>query len=212
MSSPTTLRGRGRGRPARRWHRGLLYRPPSGQFALPLPTAQDEVPLPDFSDWERLKADYAVLSLSPSYHPMQFLRPYLGEGVVGTAHLAGVADGSMVDVAGLVVCRQRPETAKGFVFLLLEDEYGMANVVVRPDLYARDRSLVRTEPFVRVRGRLERRDGTTNLLAEEFDALGMPASLAAPDANEHFCNHGHTTTTSEGGGQSLAVPEAHNFG
>jgi error-prone DNA polymerase len=192
------------------WQLGLLYRSPSPQFPLPLPTAQDEVSLPDFSDWERLKADYAVLSLSPSYHPMQFLRPYLGEGVVGTAHLAGVADGSMVDVAGLVVCRQRPGTAKGFVFLLLEDEYGMANVVVRPDLYTRYRSLVRTEPFVRIRGRLERRDGTTNLLAEEFEALAVPPSLVAPEANEHFCNHGPRNEAASG--QPLSVPEAHNFG
>jgi error-prone DNA polymerase len=194
------------------WQLGLLYRPPSVQFPLPLPTAQDEVPLSDLTDWERLKADYAVLNLSPSYHPMQFLRPYLGEGVVGTAHLSGIADGSMVDVAGLVVCRQRPGTAKGFVFLLMEDEFGMANVVVRPDLYARYRSLVRVEPFIRVRGRLERRDGTTNLLAEELKALALPRSLVAPEANEHFCSRKHTTTKAGEGGQPLAVPEAHNFG
>ena len=117
----------------------------------------------------------------------------------------------MVDVAGLVVCRQRPGTAKGFVFLLLEDEYGMANVVVQPGLYTRYRSLVRVEPFIRVRGRLERRDGTTNLLAEEFQALGMPSSLAAPEPNEHLCSR-HMTTGLEKGSQPLAVPEAHNFG
>ena len=165
------------------WQIGLVYRPPSVRFPLPLPTAQEEAPLPDLTEWERLKADYAVLNLSPSYHPMQFLRPYLGEGVVGTAHLSGIAEGSIVNVAGLVVCRQRPETAKGFVFLHLEDEYGMANVVVWPVLYTRYRLLVRTEPFIRVRGRLERRDGTTNLLAEEFEALTFSRSLVAPEAN-----------------------------
>jgi error-prone DNA polymerase len=68
-------------------------------------------------------------------------------------------DGAAVEVAGLVVCRQRLGTAKGFVFLVLEDEFGLVNVIVRPDLYQRQRLLVRTEPFVVVRGELQRRTG-----------------------------------------------------
>jgi len=83
-----------------------------------------------------------------------------------------------VEVAGLVVCRQRPGTAKGFVFLVLEDEFGLVNVIVKPDLYQRQRLLVRTEPFVIVRGELQRRDGTVNLVAESFRTLRSVAGVA----------------------------------
>jgi error-prone DNA polymerase len=78
---------------------------------------------------------------------------------------------------GLVVCHQRPGTAKGFVFLVVEDEFGLVNVIVKPDLYERERSLVRTEPFVIARGELQRRDGTVNLLAESIRVLQKADSL-----------------------------------
>jgi DNA polymerase III alpha subunit len=74
-------------------------------------------------------------------------------------------------VAGLVVARQRPETAKGTVFLLVEDETGMTNVIVRTDVYDRYRAAVRGEPFVIVRGKLAKDDGTVNVLAEEVVGL-----------------------------------------
>jgi error-prone DNA polymerase len=141
--------------------------------------------LPAMTDWDRMAADYAVLGLSPGHHPIAFLRPQLHEGVVPSRMLESLADGTPVEVAGLVVCRQRPGTAKGFVFLVLEDEFGLVNVIVKPDLYQRQRSLVRTEPFVSVRGVLQRRDGTVNLLAESFSTLRLAAGVA---------------------------PEAHNFG
>jgi len=82
-----------------------------------------------------------------------------------------------------VVCRQHPMTAKGFVFLLLEDEFGLANVVVKPGLYASTRSIIRTEPFLLVRGRLQKREGTLNVVAERFSALRIDASLVAPPAH-----------------------------
>jgi error-prone DNA polymerase len=100
----------------------------------------------------------------------------------------GLADGAPVEVAGLVVCRQRPGTAKGFVFLVLEDEFGLVNVVVKPDLHDRQRSLVRTEPFVVVRGELQRRDGIVNVIAERFTPLRADGALA-PEA--HNFGHGH---------------------
>ena len=78
---------------------------------------------------------------------------------------------SPVEVAGLVVARQRPETAKGFVFVLLEDEGGMTNVIVRPDVYDRYRSAIRGEPLLWVRGTLAKDDGTVNVLAEEAQGL-----------------------------------------
>src|SRR5947209_19920960 len=80
-------------------------------------------------------------------------------------HCAGVK------VWGLVVSLKRPETAKGFIFVLLEDEAGMVNVIVRPDVYQRYRPAIRGEPLLWVRGKLAKDDGTVNLLAEEVRGL-----------------------------------------
>jgi error-prone DNA polymerase len=172
------------------WQLGLIYRSDGRsardrQLALPLPTEQDMVPLAPMTDWDRMVADYGVLGLSPNHHPMAFLRSRLHEGVVASRMLESLPDGTPVDVAGLVVCRQRPGTAKGFVFLVLEDEFGLVNVVVKPGLHERQRSVVRTEPFVIVHGELQRRDGMVNLIAKRFTALRMEDAVA---------------------------PEAHNFG
>ena len=71
----------------------------------------------------------------------------------------------------MVVARQRPHTAKGFVFILLEDETGMMNAIVRPDIYERDRVAIRGEPFLWIKGRLARDDGAVNIIAEEVRAL-----------------------------------------
>jgi len=92
-------------------------------------------------------------------------------------------------VAGLVVARQRPETAKGFVFVLLEDEGGMSNVIVRPDVYDRYRAAVRGEPFLWIRGKLAKDDGTVNVLAEEIEGLQCGSFLkamrqVAPDSKD----------------------------
>jgi len=161
------------------WQLGLLYRPSNGQLALPQPVEQDIVSLPDMTDWECMTADYSILALSTDYHPMGLMRPHLHEGIVSTTHLERLPDGTQVDVAGLVVCRQRPMTAKGFVFMLLEDEFGMVNVVVKPDLYERERSLLRTEPFIIVHGELQRRDGTVNVTAREITPLRLASDVAS---------------------------------
>jgi error-prone DNA polymerase len=88
--------------------------------------------------------------------------------------------GVKCQVAGLVVARQRPETAKGTVFLLVEDETGMTNVIVRTDVYDRYRAAVRGEPFVVVRGKLAKDDGTVNVLAEEI--VGLQTDIRKPHA------------------------------
>jgi error-prone DNA polymerase len=144
--------------------RAVLDRPQERQLKLALPTEQDEVSLADFNDYQRMAADYELLSLSPDSHPMQFLRPALGEGVASSLHLRSIDGGATVDVAGLVVCRQRPLTAKGIIFLLLEDEYGLVNVLVSKELSERYREEVRTAAFVHVRGVLEHRAGEQRTL------------------------------------------------
>ncbi len=175
------------------WQLGLLYRSEGRnggdrQLALPLPTEQDMpaqagLQLRPMTGWERMAADYAVLGISPTYHPMSFMRPGLHEGVVPSRMLESLPDGAPVEVAGLVVCRQRPGTAKGFVFLVLEDECGLVNLVVKPTLHDRQRSLVRSEPLVIVQGKLQRRDGTVNVIAEAFAALRPDGAIAPPAHN-----------------------------
>jgi error-prone DNA polymerase len=165
------------------WEAGLVMRRRDGQMPLPLPIEQDMVPLADMTAWERMASEYENLGLSPAHHPLAFVRRGLHEGIVSSRHLDRLPDGAMVEIAGLVVCRQHPMTAKGFVFLLLEDEFGLANVVVKPGLYASTRSIIRTEPFLLVRGRLQKREGTLNVVAERFSPLRIDASLVAPPAH-----------------------------
>ncbi len=122
---------------------------------------------------ERLLAEYAVLGFAASGHPLSLLRGALPPDVVQSDALPRLKHGSWVEVAGLVVARQRPETAKGFIFVLLEDEAGMVNVIVRPDVYERYRTAVRGEPLLWVGGKLAKDDGTVNVLAEEARGLRL---------------------------------------
>jgi error-prone DNA polymerase len=120
---------------------------------------------------ERLLAEYEVLGFAASGHPLSLLRGAMPPGVVQSDALPRLEHDAPVEVAGLVVARQRPETAKGFVFVLLEDEGGMTNVIVRPDVYERYRAAIRGEPLLWVRGTLAKDDGTVNVLAEEARGL-----------------------------------------
>jgi len=120
---------------------------------------------------ERLLAEYDVLGFAASGHPLSLLRGALPPGIVQSDTLPRREHGAWVEVAGLVVARQRPETAKGFIFVLVEDEAGMVNVIVRPDVYERYRTAVRGEPLLWVRGKLAKDDGTVNVIAEE--AMGL---------------------------------------
>ena len=137
------------------------------QLRLELPTGQDMVTLPDLGERERMAADYDLLGLSPDRHPMQFLRRSLGEGVASSRHLQTLSAGRTVEVAGLVVCRQRPLTARGIIFLLLEDEYGLMNILVPRELTESRRDVVRMAPFVRARGTLDERTGVQRTLVAE---------------------------------------------
>jgi len=178
------------------WQLGLVYRPEGRnaaqqrQLALPLPTEQDMVRLTPMTEWERMRADYLILGMSPNYHPMSFLRPRLHEGVIATHMVESIPDGQQIDIAGLVVCRQQPGTAKGFVFMVLEDEFGLVNVIVKPDIYEKQRQVVRGEPFVIARGEIQRRDGITNLMVESFAPLPVGEGLSPPAHNFGHGGHG----------------------
>ncbi len=123
--------------------------------------------------WEALLADYATSGVTLTDHALAILRPHL-DGVATTAALEHLRHGSPVTVAGLVVARQRPETAGGVVFILLEDEHGTANLIVPPAVYERRRHIARAEPLILAEGRLERPPaggGTINVLVRELRTL-----------------------------------------
>src|SRR6185436_20070843 len=97
--------------------------------------------------------DYRLTSLSVDRHPMELLRSHLPTGTVSAGELAKVRNGAEIAVAGLVIARQRPQTANGVVFMLLEDEHAQVNLIVPPSVYDRHRASVRGEPLVLARGR-----------------------------------------------------------
>src|SRR5215203_4599674 len=125
------------------------------QLALPLdlPGAPALDPL---AAWDAMVADYATTGLTLGAHPVELLRPELPAGAVSTRDLEVLPHDTPVTLGGLVVARQRPGTAKGIVFLLLEDELGTINLIVPPPVYERHRLAVRTEPLLLVWGKLEK--------------------------------------------------------
>ncbi len=144
-------------------------------------------PLPDMSAGERLVADYAGTGLTVGPHPMRFRRHELSmKGVLRAIDLPLVKSGRRVRTAGMVITRQRPGTAKGFVFLTLEDETGIANIIIRPDIYARDRAVVVESPFLLVEGWLQIQDGVTAVKAERMERLeGLLATMAVESHDFH---------------------------
>ena len=128
-------------------------------------------------------ADYATTGLTASTHPIGLLRPRLrAAGAVDIGALGRLGHGERVRIGGLVIARQRPGTAKGITFLLLEDEHGTVNVIVSPQIYERDRLTVRTEPLVVVEGRLERHasaGGAINVVARGLTRLEVGDRVAA---------------------------------
>jgi error-prone DNA polymerase len=143
------------------------------QLELPLNHPHDSLRFGGVDASERLLAEYAVLGFAASGHPLSLLAGSLPPDAVKSAQLAEHEHGEVLEVVGLVVARQRPQTAKGFVFILMEDETAMTNVIVHPDVYERDRLAIRGEPFLWVKGKLAKDDGTLNVIAEEVRGLGV---------------------------------------
>jgi error-prone DNA polymerase len=131
---------------------------------------------------ERQSADLASLGLTTGPHPLARLRPQLADAWCA-ADLPLGADGTRLTIAGCVICRQRPGTAKGTVFVSLEDETGIANAIVRPALFERFRRVISEEPALRITGRLQHRAGVIHVLAEEFAPLPL-GDLLAPVSHD----------------------------
>jgi error-prone DNA polymerase len=139
-------------------------------------------PLTPMTPVERVRADYDGTSLTIGPHPMALCRGELAlRGVQRATDLPRGRSGRRVRVAGAVITRQRPGTAKGFVFLTLEDETGIANVIIRPDLFMDTRATVVNAPYLLVEGILQIQDGVTSVKAERMQAL----AANAPDPQSH---------------------------
>lgn len=141
-----------------------------------LVTGTEAPPLPGMSPTELNRADLWATGLSPDSYPTELLRPQLDAlGVVLAADLGRLADGAAVTIGGLVTHRQRPMTAKGVVFVNLEDETGLVNVICPLPVWERFGQVARSAPGLLVRGRLEKADGAINVLASGIEALPMLA-------------------------------------
>ncbi|HET7127860.1 MAG TPA: error-prone DNA polymerase [Gaiellaceae bacterium] len=165
------------------------------QLALPLEPTAEIPPLPAQTPWEQMLADYKHTSLSVGVHPLELLRPHLPASVVTSAELHETPNNAIIELAGMAIARQRPATAHGIVFMLLEDEHGQANLIVPPNVYERYRAIVRGEPLLLARGKLERHDRNVNLLVSGLESLGPLARRAAGEAEV-----------------ARALPRAHHFG
>ncbi|MEK7443310.1 MAG: OB-fold nucleic acid binding domain-containing protein, partial [candidate division NC10 bacterium] len=157
---------------------------PRGALYAALPDPPSPSPLPAMTPRERLVADYTGTGLTLGPHPAQFHRRRLSQlGVARATDLPGLPSDRPVRVAGAVVVRQRPGTAKGFVFLNLEDETGLVNVIVRPALFRRHRLTITGEPFLLVEGPLQHQDGVTSIRAERLWPLRerLEAAPAHPE-------------------------------
>jgi error-prone DNA polymerase len=156
-------------------------------------SSQDQVdrsqdsPLEEMNVHERLIADYTGTGLTVGPHPLTFRRQELAmKGVLPAIALPKTKSGRRVRTAGMVITRQRPGTAKGFVFLTLEDETGIANIIIRPDLYATDRLTVVESSFLLVEGVLQNLDGVTSIKAERMSKLdGFPDEAAIDSHDFH---------------------------
>ncbi len=185
------------------WQLGLVPRPSSvpgtagkaKQLALPLDPTAATPDLPDPTIWERMLTDYKTTGLSVGVHPLTLLRPHLPAGTLSSEELRAQPHRANVQFAGLVVARQRPSTANGVCFMLLEDEEQQVNLVIAPQVFERFRAVVRGEPLLLVRGRYEHSDRNRNILVRELVSLAPLARSLTDGADVH-----------------AALPRAHHFG
>jgi error-prone DNA polymerase len=141
-------------------------------------------PLKPMNYSERIQADFAGMNLTTGRHPMALLRPQLRD-IWRAADLPKAPHGSIVRIAGNVICRQRPGTAKGFVFISLEDETGISNAVVTPPLFEAQRLLITEEPFLLIEGRLQHVDNVIHVKAEKIERLDHGVHAGAPSYDFH---------------------------
>ena len=158
------------------WQIESAWRPKGPLFA-----KQDDVlpapgPLAAMTPLERLEADYRGAGLTVGKHPMHYLREKMaGMGVLSSIEVEAASDGRRVRVAGAVITRQRPGTAKGFCFVTLEDETGVSNLILTPQVFQAYRLTVMSEPFLLAEGILQNAEGTSAVKADRLLSMNIPA-------------------------------------
>jgi error-prone DNA polymerase len=156
---------------------------PSGPLFEDLAEPDAPSPLAPMSPEERLVSDYRVSGLTTGPHPMALARPRLEKNIRTAADLASLPNGAWVRIAGCVIARQRPGTAKGFVFMSLEDESGIANAIFAPDILERNRAVITTGRFLLIEGPLQHQDGVISVRARKVRSLPI---TRAPTASRDF--------------------------
>ena len=142
-----------------------------------LESGDKESPLARMTDDERLVSDYRGTGLTLGPHPLFYWRSYLRNlGVSPANELARIPDGTPIQTAGMVIARQRPGSASGFIFLSLEDETGISNAIIRPDLYEQNRLLVSRSKFLLIEGELQNLDGTLSVKAASVKPLNLTSA------------------------------------
>ena len=142
-------------------------------------------PLKKMDRWERLQADYDGLSLTTGPHPMAYLRKQLPATVLRAADLPHARPNEVVTIAGLVICRQRPGTAKGHVFVSLEDETGISNAFVPGPVFEKNHLVISQETFLLITGRLQEMNSVTSIYTERVEALPFAAEVRRQSHDFH---------------------------
>ena len=182
LASIGALNGLADHRRAAQWQVEVL-RDPEDLFA----TADELTPLPliPMNPAERTQADYSGTGLTTGPHPMALLRAQIGEpdNLWRAAELEQANTGTLLRIAGMVICRQRPGTAKGFVFVSLEDETGVANAIITPQLFEKCRLLISEEPFLIIEGVVQNIDRVIHVKARSVMPLA-PVQLTTPPSHD----------------------------
>jgi error-prone DNA polymerase len=158
------------------------------------------------SPLDRTLADYTTLGLTSGPHLMSFLRADLtAQGVLSARDLGRAQHSAVVKTAGLVIVRQRPGSAKGFCFLTFEDETGLGNAVVTPDVFERHRSLIHTAALLLVEGPVQRIDDVVHVRARRFTPLRLPEQRIAQSG------HGYRMRVTPEDEPPPPLPKSHDF-
>ncbi|MDB6074516.1 MAG: polymerase alpha subunit, partial [Verrucomicrobiaceae bacterium] len=141
-------------------------------------------PLPSMSPMERLEADYKAVNLTTGQHPMGYMRDEVPH-LTPARDLPFMRHGQCVSIGGQVICRQRPGTAKGHVFVSLEDETGIANAFVHSKLFEANRLVITQEPFLQIHGRMQIQEDVISIYALKIEALRFDAALGSQSHDFH---------------------------
>jgi error-prone DNA polymerase len=158
---------------------------PAGPLLEGLEPLEEECPLEAMEPEERMVMDFAGAGLTIGKHPLSFRREALTQlNVVPAAHLKNIPDGKLVRIAGSVICRQRPETAKGFAFFSLEDETGIANAIVTPPIFDANRHVLTGEPYLLMEGIAQNQQGAVSVRVRRVKELRFGSELVG---SHDFC-------------------------